>query len=83
MVTHLFDLHRRARFLGCLVVFFTIVSCAYSGVVKVGRFAGEFLDLGAGARSLAMGGAGRLFRDPAVAPPAPRQQPMGGLNARF
>jgi hypothetical protein len=38
-----------------------------AGVVTVGRFAGEFLDLGAGARSLAMGGAGVAFPGEAAA----------------
>ncbi len=40
------------------LAFFCSFNFANAGAIKIGRFAGEFLDLGAGARSLAMGGTG-------------------------
>lgn len=51
-----FDPHRLKLCLGLLTLF-AIAEFGDAGVVTVGRFAGEFLELGAGARSLAMGGA--------------------------
>ncbi len=41
-----------------LAFIFCCAGFANAGAITVGRFAGEFLDLGAGARSLAMGGTG-------------------------
>jgi len=44
-----------------------VAGAAHAGVTVVGRYAGEFLDLGAGARSLAMGGTGAAFPNEATA----------------
>ncbi|MBM3324930.1 MAG: PorV/PorQ family protein [Calditrichaeota bacterium] len=39
-------------------VLFVFAEFVEAGVTRIGRFAGEFLDMGAGARALAMGGTG-------------------------
>ncbi|MFH1010749.1 MAG: PorV/PorQ family protein [bacterium] len=51
----IFGFKRAAALLAASLVF---VGISQAGAVRIGRFAGEFLDMGAGARALAMGGTG-------------------------
>jgi hypothetical protein len=46
------------RLAALVIAFLAFATITQAGVIRVGRFAGEFLDMGGGARSLAMGGTG-------------------------